>query len=90
MGWTSVRKLREIVANVRTCLAVEMLCAVQGIGLRADIAEPAPAVAAACEVVRSRVPAMYVDREVSEQIMTVEQLIPDICLAAGQSCGGLR
>jgi histidine ammonia-lyase len=90
MGWTSVRKLREIVANVRTCLAVEMLCAVQGIGLRADIAEPAPAVAAACEVVRSRVPAMYVDREVSEQIMTVEELIPDICLAAGQSCGGLR
>jgi histidine ammonia-lyase len=90
MGWTSVRKLREIVANVRTCVAVEILCAVQGIGLRADIAGPAPAVAAACEVVRSRVPAMYVDREVSEQIMTVEQLIPDICLAAAQSCGSLR
>ena len=25
MGWTAVRKLREVVANVRTCLAVEIL-----------------------------------------------------------------
>jgi histidine ammonia-lyase len=90
MGWTAVRKLREVVTNVRTCLAVEMLCAVQGIGLRADIAAPAPAVAAVHDLVRARVPAMMVDREVSEQIMAVEQLIPDICAAASDSCGDLR
>ena len=46
MGWTSARKLREVVANVRTCLAVEILCAAQGIGLRAAIAAPAAPVAA--------------------------------------------
>src|SRR5215467_9432285 len=40
MGWTAVRKLREVVANVRTCLAVEILCAAQGIDLRAGIAGP--------------------------------------------------
>ena len=40
MGWTAVRKLREVVANVRTCLAVEILCAAQGIDLRAEIAAP--------------------------------------------------
>ena len=34
MGWTGVRKLREIVQNVRTCLAVEILCAAQGVGMR--------------------------------------------------------
>ncbi len=90
MGWTAVRKLREVVTNVRTCLAVEMLCAVQGIGLRADIAAPAQAVAAVHDLVRAHVPAMMVDREVSEQIMAVERLIPDICATAGNSCGDLR
>ena len=29
MGWTSVRKLREVVANVRAVLAVEIVCAAQ-------------------------------------------------------------
>jgi histidine ammonia-lyase len=90
MGWTAVRKLRDVVANVRSCLAIEILCASQGIGLRSSIAAPAVAVAAACEVVRAKVPAMNVDREVSEQIVAVEQLIPGICAAAGSSCGGLR
>jgi histidine ammonia-lyase len=28
MGWTAVRKLREVVANVRACLAIEICCAV--------------------------------------------------------------
>jgi histidine ammonia-lyase len=90
MGWTAVRKLREIIANVRTCLAVEILCATQGIGLRADIATPSPAMAAVLQVVRAQVPAMYVDREVSEQIMTVSDLIPSVCAAASASCGELK
>jgi histidine ammonia-lyase len=89
MGWTSVRKLREIVTNVRTCLAVEILCAAQGIGLRADIAEPSAPVAAVHRLIRGTVPAMDVDREVSAQIMAVEDLIPDICTVASEACGGL-
>ena len=89
MGWTSVRKLREVVANVRTCLAVEILCATQGIGLRSGIAAPAAPVAAVHDVVRADVPAMDVDREVSDQIMTVERLMPDLCAAASAACGGL-
>jgi histidine ammonia-lyase len=89
MGWTSVRKLREVVSNVRTCLAVEILCATQGIGLRSGIAAPAAPVAAVHDVVRAKVPAMDVDREVSEQIMTVERMMPDLCSAAGAACGGL-
>jgi histidine ammonia-lyase len=89
MGWTSVRKLREIVSNVRTCLAVEILCATQGIGLRSHIAAPAAPVAAVHDLVRADVPAMDVDREVSDQIMTVEALMPDLCAAAAAACGGL-
>ncbi len=89
MGWTAVRKLREVVSNVRTCLAVEILCATQGIGLRSGIATPAAPVAAVHDVVRAKVPAMDVDREVSEQIMAVESLMPDLCAAAAAACGGL-
>jgi histidine ammonia-lyase len=90
MGWTSVRKLREVVVNVRTCLAVEILCATQGIGLRSDLPEPSAPVAAVRDLVRTVVPAMDTDREVSEQIMAVERLIPEICSTASTACGGLR
>src|SRR5262245_15431714 len=89
MGWTAVRKLREVVANVRTCLAVEILCATQGIGLRSPIGKPSAPVAAACDRVRAEVPAMDVDREVSDQIMTVERLIPDLCAVADAAAGGI-
>ncbi len=90
MGWTSVRKLREVVTNVRTCLAVEILCATQGIGLRASIAEPSGPMSAVHAAVRARVPAMDVDREVAEQIAAVEELIPALCKTASARCGGLR
>jgi histidine ammonia-lyase len=89
MGWTSVRKLREVVANVRTCLAVEILCATQGIGLRSGIAAPSAAMAAVHDAVRAKVPAMDTDRQVSDQIMTVEELLPELCATAGAACGGL-
>jgi len=90
MGWTSVRKLREVVTNVRTCLAVEILCAAQGIGLRASIAAPSAPMGAVHAAVRARVPAMDVDREVAEQIAAVEELIPHLCETASARCGGLR
>jgi histidine ammonia-lyase len=90
MGWTAVRKLREVVTNVRACLAVEILCAAQGIGLRADIASPSVPVGAVHAAVRARVPAMDVDREVAGQIAAVDELIPELCKTASTRCGGLR
>ena len=90
MGWTGVRKLREVARNVRTCLAVEILCAVQGIDLRADIAPPSRASAAAQATVRASVERMDVDREVAGQISAVDALMPDICASAAAHCGGLR
>jgi histidine ammonia-lyase len=88
MGWTAVRKLREVATNVRTCLAVEILCAAQGIDLRAGIAPPSAASAAA--EVRAHVERMDVDREVAGQIATVNDVLPEICAAAAARCGGLR
>ncbi len=82
MGWTAVRKLREVVANVRTCLAVEVLCAAQGIDLRAGIAGPAAPLAAVHALIRQHVPRMDADREVAAQISAVDGLLPQLCAAA--------
>ena len=90
MGWTAVRKLREVAANVRTCLAVEILCAAQAIDLRSEIAPPSAATAAAHAAVRAHVDRMDVDREVAGQIAAVDALLPEICAAAAAHCGGLR
>jgi histidine ammonia-lyase len=90
MGWTAVRKLREVVTNVRTCLAVEILCAVQGIDLRLEIAQPSAATAAVRAVVRAQVDRMDVDREVAGQIAAVDTMVPEICAAAAAHCAGLR
>ncbi len=89
MGWTAVRKLREVVANVRTCLAVEVCCAAQGIDLRTDIAAPSEPLRAVHAAIRERVPAMNVDREVSEQITSVDDLLPALVDVAAATCGGL-
>ena len=90
MGWHAVRKLREVLANVRTCLAVEILCAAQGIDLRAQIAAPSEPLAAVHATVREQVPMMEIDREVSGQMAAVSDLLPDICITAAARCGGLR
>ena len=82
--------MREVARNVRTCLAVEILCAAQGIDLRADIAPPSQASAAAHATVRASVKRMDVDREVAGQISAVDALLPDICASAAAHCGGLR
>ena len=85
MGWTSVRKLREVVANVRTCLAVEVCCATQGIDLRAEIAAPSEPLRAVHDAVRASVPRMDVDREVAGQIAAVDALLPQLCRVAADS-----
>ena len=89
MGWTSVRKLREVIGNVRTCLAVEILCAAQGIDQRAPIGQPSGPVAAVHTVIREQVPAMNLDREVSGQITAVDAMLAQVCETAAASCGGL-
>jgi histidine ammonia-lyase len=89
MGWTAVRKLREVVTNVRTCLAVEVCCAAQGIDLRAGIAAPSEPLRAVHRAVRARVPMMDADREVASQIATVSELLPSLVDEAAARCGGL-
>ena len=85
MGWTAVRKLREVIGNVRFCLAVEICCATQGIDLRASVAEPSVPMRAVHDLVRSSVPRMDIDREVAAQLTSVNDLLPEICRVAAES-----
>jgi histidine ammonia-lyase len=89
MGWYAVRKAGTMLDNVTAVLAVEVLCAVQGLDLRVDIAEPGPATAAVRAAVRERVPAMHVDREVTTQLDAVRELLPTLVTVAEKITGPL-
>jgi len=89
MGWTSVRKLRDVVANVRAVLAVEVLVAAQAIDLRADVAEPGAPVRAVLQRLRADVPFMGADRDVSEQLALTDRLLPELVAVAEGVTGGL-
>ena len=90
MGWTSMRKLREVVANVRAVLAVEILAACAGAGLPGRRSpRPVPASAAVHARVRQDVPTMEQDRDVSDQIVAVDEMLPELVAAAEAAVGAL-
>lgn len=76
MGATSALKLAQIHDHVRTVLAIEILCAAQGIDLRRPLktTRPLEAVHAA---IRAVVPAMMVDRPIAPDIVAIRALIDD-------------
>jgi histidine ammonia-lyase len=90
MGWHAARKAGEVIGNVATILAVELLCAAQAIDLRSATAAPGPAAAAVHALIREHVPPMYVDREVTPQIEAVRDLLPAVVAAAEAVTGELR
>ena len=90
MGWTSCRKLHDVVANVRAILSVELLCAAQALDLRANVAASAPATSAAHARLREVVPPMPVDRELTPQIDAVDAILADLVGAAEGVAGALR
>jgi histidine ammonia-lyase len=89
MGWTSVRKLREVVANVRAVLSVEIVAAAQAIDFRAEVAEPGAASGAVQRLVRTQVPTMDFDRNVAVQLAAVDGLLTEIVGAAEAAVGAL-
>jgi histidine ammonia-lyase len=89
MGWHAARKAGEVLDNVRTVLAVEVLCAVQGIDLRAEMAAPGPATGAVHAAVRGTVPVMHIDREVTPQVEAVQAMLPRLVQVAEEATGPL-
>ena len=89
MGWTSMRKLRDVAANVRVVLAIEVLLAAQAIDFRATVAAPSAAGRAVHDALRVLVPPMPVDREVTPQIEAVVAALADLVAVAESVVGPL-
>ncbi|HEY2748767.1 MAG TPA: histidine ammonia-lyase [Polyangia bacterium] len=81
MGVHAADKLARIVDNVRNVLAIELLCAAQGVDLRAPH-RPGPALDAAHAALRARVPTLATDRVVHRDVETVRALLDDGSLVA--------
>jgi histidine ammonia-lyase len=89
MGATAAIKLAQIHDHVRTVLAIELLCAAQGIDLRRPLTTTRPLEAIHAQI-RARVPAMMVDRPISPDIIAVRALIDDGSLLAAAVRAGVH
>lgn len=74
MGTIAARKAREIMENVRRVLAMEIMCACQGIDLRGNKGLGA-GTSPAYDLVRSMVPMLREDRPLYEDINKCEDII---------------
>jgi histidine ammonia-lyase len=81
MGVHAAEKLGRIVDNVRTVLAVELLCAAQGLDLRLPV-QPGPGLRAAHAHIRARVPRLDADRPLYKDIEAMRAMIRDGSLLA--------
>jgi histidine ammonia-lyase len=82
MGWGAGRKLQDVLTNTSNVLAVEMLCAVQGIEYRAPL-QPAAGTSRAAAVIREAVPPLDEDRPISEEIQLIAGMIRAGAFEAG-------
>ncbi len=74
MGTIAARKGREIVRNVEHILAMELLCATQGLEFLLPL-KPGIGVQEAYQVVRQKVPPIKGDRRFGNDIRKIQQLI---------------
>ena len=74
MGMTGALKLRQIVQNLELILAIEMMCAAQGLDYRLPL-RPSPAVMHAHAAIRAAVPHLEQDRVPAPDIETVARAI---------------
>ncbi|HEY0193131.1 MAG TPA: histidine ammonia-lyase [Kofleriaceae bacterium] len=87
MGATAALKLATIHDHVRTVLAIELLCAAQGVDLRRPL-KTTPPLEAIHAAIRARVPAMMVDRPIAPDILAIRALIDDGSLLAAALAAG--
>ncbi|MCA1663650.1 MAG: histidine ammonia-lyase, partial [Myxococcales bacterium] len=76
MGVHAADKLARIVDNVRNVLAIELLCAAQGVDLR-EPHRPGPALDDAHRTLRARVARLETDRVVHKDVEAVRALLDD-------------
>jgi histidine ammonia-lyase len=74
MAWGAARKLRHVVDNLRKILSIELVCAARAIDMRSPLA-PAPATAAARDLLRERVAGPGPDRVLAPELAAAEELV---------------
>ena len=74
MGWAAARKLRQVVTNLRSILAIEAVTAAHAIELRAPLA-PSPATAAAVARLRREVAGPGPDRWLAPELARAAELV---------------
>jgi histidine ammonia-lyase len=81
MGTTAARKIRDILENVETVLAIELMTAAQALEFR-DRERMGKGTKAAYDAIRNIIPALREDRVLSTDIHAVKDRLPEI-LEAG-------
>jgi len=81
MGSISAKKLRDVVVNVRACLAIEVMTAAAGLDQRAPL-KPSRGVRAALATVRERIAPMTGDRPLYGDIAAATDLLASNALVA--------
>lgn len=74
MGWHAARKLRRVIDNLRSILAIELVAAARAIDLRAPL-QPAPATATVIAALRSRVPGAGPDRFLAPELAEAVEVV---------------
>ena len=91
MGTIAARKGRDIARNVEHILAMELLCATQGLECLLPL-QPGVGIKEAYQVVREKVPPIKGDRRFSEDIRKIQLLIEsgDLLRRVEKAAGGLE
>lgn len=74
MGWGAGKKLFDVLDNVTRVIAIEILCAVQGLEYRKPLL-PAPRTSRIVDLVRQHVAPLDSDRPLTEDIEVISRLI---------------
>ena len=90
MGVTAARKARDIVRNVEHILAMELLCATQGLEFQLPL-QPGVGIKEAYRVIREKVPPIVGDRRFSDDIREIHLLIEsgELLRRVERATGGL-
>jgi histidine ammonia-lyase len=74
MGMTAARHARDCIGSAEVVVALEALCAAQGLDLRAPLS-PGPASAAALAAIRQEVPFLEADRLLKRDVDAAVELV---------------
>ena len=87
MGMTAALKVRQVAEHTCSCLAIELLAAAQAIDLRLPL-KAGRGVRSAHQLIRSRIPTINEDRQLSIDIQAMQQIIDgDELLQAVRAAG---